>query len=154
MSLFIICSLSILVGSSLILILAPISLGFWILTLALLISISIGLSSYSWFSLIVFLIYIGGILVIFAYFAALQPNQQITLKWAPLITPLALIVLIIIDKGSISYFLSSAPKISFIFRVINIPILILIASILFMALVAVVKISINLKSPLRPFNYV
>lgn len=154
MTLFIISSLIILVASSLILILAPISLGFWILLLALLISISISLTSFSWFALIVFLIYIGGILVMFAYFAALQPNQQITLKWAPLMAPLALVVLIKMDIGSISFFLSSSPKIYYIFEILNIPILILMASILFIALVAVVKIRVNLKRPLRPYDYV
>ena len=154
MSLFIISSFTILVASSLILILAPVSLGFWILTLALLISFIIGASSYSWFALIVFLIYIGGMLVIFAYFAALQPNQQITLKWAPLVAPIALIILTKIDIGAILYFTSSAPKITFLFHIINIPMLTLLASILFITLVAVVKIAINLKRPLRPFIYV
>ena len=154
MTLLITCSLSILVASSLILMLAPISLGFWILSLALLISLTIAISSFAWFSLIIFLIYIGGILVIFAYFAALQPNQQMTLKWSPIVAPLALIVLLKIDKGSILIFISNPAKIYILFSFINIPILILMASILFLALVAVVKISINLKSPLRPYLYV
>nr|YP_010274805.1 NADH dehydrogenase subunit 6 [Chrysopetalum debile]UJV31482.1 NADH dehydrogenase subunit 6 [Chrysopetalum debile] len=151
MSLFIICSLTVLVASSLMLMLAPVSLGFWILTLALLISITISASSYSWFALVVFLIYIGGMLVMFAYFAALQPNQQMTLKWAPLVAPLALIVLTKMDMGSMMFFLSATPKITYMFQIMNIPMLILLASILFVTLVAVVKIAVNLKSPLRPF---
>ena len=54
---------------------SPLLLGIWILSTALTISAFIGLTTLSWVGFLVFLIYVGGILVIFAYFTAIQPNQ-------------------------------------------------------------------------------
>jgi len=58
--------------------LSPINLGILVLLVALFVAAAVGIISTGWFGLITFIIYVGGILVIFAYFAALQPNQYIT----------------------------------------------------------------------------
>jgi NADH-ubiquinone oxidoreductase chain 6 len=89
-SLVIIFTLSL--GISMVTAYYPLSLGLWILILSISISVLIRTSFSRWFGFIIFLIYIGGILVIFAYFVAIQPNQQFNLK-----TPTFFLVLCIFN---------------------------------------------------------
>lgn len=136
----------------------PLSLGLYILLLALSMAGFISLSLHSWVRFLLFLIYIGGLLVIFAYFAAIQPNQPI--EMAKIIRALTLAILIIdfptnqINLIPITFNQPISPSLDTIYSLINIPILILLALVLFLALVAVVKISQNFQGPLRPFIYV
>ena len=67
-------------GLSIVLAFTPLALGLWVLILSISISFLTRLMYSSWFGFILFLIYIGGILVIFAYFVSIQPNQQFSLK--------------------------------------------------------------------------
>nr|YP_009509562.1 NADH dehydrogenase subunit 6 [Tubuca polita]AUN44979.1 NADH dehydrogenase subunit 6 [Tubuca polita] len=54
----------------------PLAMGLILLIQTLLISISLGLSSFSfWFSYILFLIFLGGMLVLFIYVASLASNE-------------------------------------------------------------------------------
>lgn len=135
----------------------PLSLGLYILLLALSIAGFIRLSLHSWVRFLLFLIYIGGLLVIFAYFAAIQPNQPI--EMAKIISTLAAAILIIdfpIDHINLTPITlnQQTPSLDIIYSTLNIPVLILLALVLFLALVAVVKISQNFQGPLRPFIYV
>lgn len=57
---------------------SPIVLGVNILMMALLLSCTFACLMRSWFAFLIFLIYVGGILVLFAYFLALGPNQYST----------------------------------------------------------------------------
>nr|YP_010142658.1 NADH dehydrogenase subunit 6 [Sinotaia quadrata]QQL03238.1 NADH dehydrogenase subunit 6 [Sinotaia quadrata] len=52
----------------------PLSLGFCIMMLTLLMCMLIGMFLSSWYGSILFLIYVGGLLVMFAYVVALIPN--------------------------------------------------------------------------------
>nr|BBQ05077.1 NADH dehydrogenase subunit 6 [Cipangopaludina japonica] len=52
----------------------PLSLGFCIMVLTLLMCMLIGMFLSSWYGFILFLIYVGGLLVMFAYVVALIPN--------------------------------------------------------------------------------
>nr|BAN70247.1 NADH dehydrogenase subunit 6 [Chrysomallon squamiferum] len=52
----------------------PLSLGLCILLCSLSSCMLIGTLSYSWFGFVFFLIFVGGLLVMFAYVAALSPN--------------------------------------------------------------------------------
>jgi len=67
-------------GLSIVLAFTPLALGLWVLILSISISLLTSLIYSSWFGFILFLIYIGGMLVIFAYFVRIQPNQQFSLK--------------------------------------------------------------------------
>lgn len=137
----------------------PLILGVWVLTIALSISILLGLITYSWLGFLIFLIYVGGILVIFAYFTAIQPNQYFNVIH---ITPLLIttftlfIYLILSSHNTLISSLNSPTSVSILslYHFINIPILALLGVILFLALVAVVKVSKSSLGPLRPFNYV
>lgn len=138
---------------------SPLLLGVWILITALLISIFLATITYSWVGFLIFLIYVGGILVIFAYFTAIQPNQFIQAN--SLLVTLALtfslfFIIIFPLTPSLVSNLNLAPSYSILslYASPNIPVLIFLGIILFLALVAVVKVSKSLLGPLRPFNYV
>nr|WIM50806.1 NADH dehydrogenase subunit 6 [Conus ventricosus] len=52
----------------------PLSLGLVIMTLTLFMCLVSGMTISAWYGYILFLIYVGGLLVMFAYVAALSPN--------------------------------------------------------------------------------
>nr|YP_009353861.1 NADH dehydrogenase subunit 6 [Myadora brevis]AQZ26166.1 NADH dehydrogenase subunit 6 [Myadora brevis] len=59
----------------------PLSMGAMILLLSGLSSILIGMEVSSWFGYVIFLIYVGALLVMFAYVAALAPNPEFKLSF-------------------------------------------------------------------------
>nr|AVW86220.1 NADH dehydrogenase subunit 6 [Euthalenessa festiva] len=159
MLLFFITAIIMSLSFSIMLASSPLSLGLWVLSLALAISCMIAFMFSSWFAMIIFLIYIGGMLVMFAYFTALMPNQP--LEMLKMISALGFTLLPI----SVSIFpLNSLNPISFsnytitptlaLYYPSNIPILLFMALVLFFILVAVVKVANIFSGPLRPFNYV
>lgn len=137
----------------------PLTLGFIILILALALALTTATITSTWFGFIIFLIYIGGILVIFAYFAALIPNSSPSL----IVTTISLISVFTL---LIIYFYPYAPTLSqtlltpinntlpalALFSSNNLLPLLLLALILFLALISVVKISNLFAGPLRPFT--
>lgn len=147
--------LSVSIFTSIILIIAinPITIGVLILLIALSLAIIYGLTLSSWIAFLLFLIYVRGMLVIFAYFVALSPNQQIN-KFIiiPSITFILVVTLAIIWTN---LYPNIAPTYQYLINTfytnINTPILIIIAIILFLAIVVVVKVVTNNKGPLRPF---
>lgn len=138
-------------------IISPLSLGLWILLISLSLSLTISIKISAWYRILLILIYVGGLLVIFSYFVAIQPNQQLgflKLILIFLITFLYFILLLIslntvsfIDIN-ISFFNSS------ILNPYNIIIILILGIFLFFALIVVVKITYLSKLPLRPFIYV
>ena len=136
---------------------SPLTLGLWIIIITLSISIFFSYFILSWFALILFLIYVGGLLVIFSYFVAIQPNQQ-----------LGFIKIITISITSLIYFSMLRKKFFIIdYKINNLfldpsiiitnhyyIIILFLVIVLFLALIAVVKITFSSKSPLRPFLYV
>ena len=137
----------------------PIALGLWIIIITLSITFFISIFSSSWLALLIFLIYIGGILVIFAYFSALIPNQQIKIFYTIIYTIINIIIIYPI------FFFSNINNLKFInlqqIRLFNSPyflnsisFLILIILILLLIIIIVVKICIKSNIPIRPFIYV
>lgn len=155
MSLYFSLILSISIICSLFLASSPLTIGIWILVLALTVATTIALALSSWFGIITLLIYIGGIIVIFSYFAALSPNQHLNL--GPIIKT-SLITLVLLLSTTQLFFSPSlspagaAPKLTFIYQQENLSLLLFFAAVLFFALVAVVKISRRERGPLRPFK--
>lgn len=140
-------------GLSIIISLSPLALGLWILILSLSVSIIIRCLFSSWFGFILFLIYIGGMLVIFAYFVRIQPNQQFGLKRSFIFRFLVFINLcsnnyiILIDLFSdINWWINS------LFNINNLRVVLLLGFVLFLALVMVVKITALIMAPLRPYK--
>lgn len=135
----------------------PIILGINILAIALLLSTTLATSISSWYAFLVFLIYIGGILVIFAYFLALSPNQQMPTTRNIIyiiITLTTLTIVTIITKTKISIPQEMFQDNMYLYSVSTSPILILLALVLLLTIVIVVKLTNRSKGPLRPFNYV
>jgi hypothetical protein len=101
-------------------------------------------------------------LVIFAYFTALTPNQPLGLSIILAISRIAFLTFLLLISSdnrilpsfiSLNY-MSITNPITIIFNPYNSALLFLLASILFFILVAVVKITNITNGPLRPFNYV
>lgn len=134
---------------------SPINLGALVLCIALSIASNIGTTATRWLGFITFIIYVGGLLVIFAYFAALQPNQFIT-RWNLFIIPSVFIITLITmaHLSSPVSWTSGTINIGQLYSYNNLIIPILIAIVLFLALIIVVKTSKADQGPLRPFFYV
>nr|YP_010403027.1 NADH dehydrogenase subunit 6 [Sirsoe methanicola]UQV94835.1 NADH dehydrogenase subunit 6 [Sirsoe methanicola] len=134
----------------------PLTLGLWIMSLALTSSMLASAASYSWFGLMMFLIYIGGMLVMFAYFMAIQPNQQLNIT--PSFLTLLLTLMIapwILRTPHLSHSIIEQPTwVTTLMSMYNIPSLMILGLVLFLTLLAVVKISSSFMGPLRPYNYV
>nr|YP_009331660.1 NADH dehydrogenase subunit 6 [Paraleonnates uschakovi]APG32411.1 NADH dehydrogenase subunit 6 [Paraleonnates uschakovi] len=151
MMLFMISTLMVTLISSTVMCISPISLGTLILTSALSISALISMSLSSWFGLITFIIYVGGMLVMFAYFAALQPNQHIT-NWSWALFPLTLSIMMFSLSSKTPMNLNLiTPKINLLLTPVNMPVFIALSLLLFLILIAVVKTSRSREGPLRPF---
>lgn len=135
----------------------PIILGINILSMALLLSVTLASSIRSWYAFLIFLIYIGGILVIFAYFLALSPNQQIPTTSNVIyiiLTLLTLVIVAIVTDTKVFIAQETFQDRIYLYSVGTAPILILLAVILLLTIIIVVKLTNRSSGPLRPFSYV
>lgn len=132
----------------------PIVLGVNILMISLLLSSTFASFLSSWFAFLIFLIYIGGMLVIFAYFLALTPNQQISnfniLPYS-LISITTFSVLTYTTNIKIPIFSDPYQGNTILYEAKTAPFLIILALILLLTIVIVVKLTRRSKGPLRPF---
>nr|YP_010944304.1 NADH dehydrogenase subunit 6 [Acanthochitona mahensis]WLW42180.1 NADH dehydrogenase subunit 6 [Acanthochitona mahensis] len=145
----------------------PISIGMTLLIFSLLVSTLLFFSSMTWFSFILFLIYIGGLLVMFAYVTALMPN--LIFKKSPILiffstsTILWMILLFLTDFiGTLSETQSKATimmSCNFnhfgisLYSPFNYLLTVGLALILLFILICVVKICYFSNAPLRPYKY-
>jgi len=134
----------------------PVSLGIIILAIALLLAITFAYSISSWVAFLIFLIYIGGILVIFSYFVAIVPNQNLSIIHILISIIISIISLLIITQSlniKPSIHSTYINNLNIIYSSSNIYTLIILASILLFTIIVVVKLTILSKGPLRPFIY-
>jgi NADH-ubiquinone oxidoreductase chain 6 len=146
---------SLIVTSSISILSNPLSIGLAILLMALIISTIFALSITSWLAFLIFLIYIGGILVLFSYFVAITPNQTLPSSYISLILLSSILPIYIIIKRAIinsPIFLLSNHKINILYITTTTRTLIILAIILLITIIIVVKITVNFKGPLRPFK--
>nr|YP_009092412.1 NADH dehydrogenase subunit 6 [Amynthas aspergillum]AIL51405.1 NADH dehydrogenase subunit 6 [Amynthas aspergillum] len=133
----------------------PIMLGINILAMALLLSATLAASMSSWYAFLVFLIYVGGMLVMFAYFLALTPNQQMPTTSNIvylLMTLVTLTVVALITKTKISIPQEMHQDTMYLYSTNTASIIIMLALVLLLTMVIVVKLTSRSKGPLRPFN--
>nr|YP_010944746.1 NADH dehydrogenase subunit 6 [Liocranchia reinhardtii]WMC20844.1 NADH dehydrogenase subunit 6 [Liocranchia reinhardtii] len=74
MSLLFIISVSFSLSSVCLVVIQPLSLGFMLMMVSLSVSSILGLVVFSWYGYLLFLVYIGGLLVMFMYVISLVPN--------------------------------------------------------------------------------
>nr|WLG71244.1 NADH dehydrogenase subunit 6 [Rhithrodytes pantaleonii] len=149
----------------------PLSMGFILLIQTLIISLITSTYSYSfWFSYILFLIMIGGMLILFMYMTSLASNEKfkfsLLLSWTMmLLIPLTLFIMFIIDKTFINMMLKNSnlmelfnysffknENMNSLWMMYNNPnnmITIILINYLFLTLIAVVKITKSNAGPLR-----
>lgn len=144
----------------------PLSMGLTLLIQTVLISLSAGLITYTyWFSYILFIIFLGGILVLFIYVTSLASNESFSFSYSSLffstllifiLTPLSILWDPLISETITNLPLSSLVSNSsnvFIIRwiystnLINFTLFIILY--LLLTLIVVVKISNLFKGPLR-----
>nr|YP_009503322.1 NADH dehydrogenase subunit 6 [Leucosyrinx sp. MNHN IM 2013-19304]AXA45398.1 NADH dehydrogenase subunit 6 [Leucosyrinx sp. MNHN IM 2013-19304] len=143
----------------------PLSLGLVIMLSTLWMCVISAMTLSSWYGYILFLIYVGGLLVMFAYVAALSPNVLFG-KGTPILLFMVMNILFIltmyfypmVDLSSISDF-SSYNMLKFLktygIEMVSpqmISILIGLAVILLINLIVVVKICYYQRASLRPYQ--
>nr|YP_010850332.1 NADH dehydrogenase subunit 6 [Byasa polyeuctes]WGH12460.1 NADH dehydrogenase subunit 6 [Byasa polyeuctes] len=155
----------------------PISMGFLILIQTLLTCIMLGLINYTyWFSYILFLVFMGGLLVLFIYVSSIASNEMFNFNFS---LKNSIIIFLIITIFSSILFINNLNWLNFYFNYdmikffnlffffnnenkINISklynsqiyfLMIMMIIYLFVALIAMVKITNIFYGPLRSFNY-
>lgn len=134
----------------------PILIALNILTVAVSLSVITSVIISSWYGLLIFLIYIGGIIVIFSYFISLTPNQTLKIKQYIKTLLFSIILLTPLVTIFINNLISDRPVIkAYDLYSLNIkPITIILILILLIILLIVVKLAKISSGPLRPFKYV
>ena len=165
MTVRIVCSILLALIFAIPMMIQPLSLGLCIIGISLFWCVLLGLIYSSWFSYVLFLIYVGGLLVIFVYVAALAPNTLFSsLKSLVGITATSTVLLTLVllltpkdlsflyDSISLDYYSESIKTGIIIVSSCNIGILIGLGLILLINLLAVVKVCYYQQGPLRPYN--
>nr|UOR16943.1 NADH dehydrogenase subunit 6 [Aplomya sp.] len=152
----------------------PLAMGLTLLIQTMLVSLTTGLISKSfWFSYILFLVFIGGMLVLFIYVTSLASNEMFSLSIKLMISSLLLLIMFImimyfIDKNLLmkyknmeilsifqlnSYIMENSLSINKLYNYPTNFLTILLMNYLLITLIAIVKITKLFKGPLRPmFN--
>lgn len=133
----------------------PFPIALIILLIALSTSIIYAILHSSWLAMLLFLIYVGGILVIFSYFLAVAPNQQLPSTSTILISLVSFITLIMSFSTFIDSWVNFIPiqikLTTTLFTLHNTPILIMLVLILLFTMIVVIKACKLEKGPLRSF---
>nr|YP_010572974.1 NADH dehydrogenase subunit 6 [Potamon fluviatile]UZH44832.1 NADH dehydrogenase subunit 6 [Potamon fluviatile] len=147
----------------------PLAMGMTLLIQTTMISISAGLTTYSfWFSYILFLIFLGGMLVLFIYVASLASNESFYFSMTSVIYAFLLPMIITsllflfdpvlsapvtnLPNSSINMFSSTSYYTSWIFNIPSMFFTFFIICYLLLTLVVVIKIINLFKGPLRLMN--
>lgn len=108
-----------------------------------------------WVGMMIFLVYVGGLMVMFGYFLAICPNQKVRFKhWRWVVSGAVFVFGVLSVWGRVPWPIefSMSPGMNVMFTEAGSPLLCLVAFILFFTLVVVVKVTEARKGPLRPFN--
>lgn len=134
---------------------SPFSMAVTILLVALSVSGLYATLYSSWLAFLLFLIYVGGILVIFSYFLAIIPNQHQFNYYSTIIPLLSITIFILFSIFIPDTWTSSIPDYSslttIIFNSYNLSTLILLVLILLFTMIVVIKACKIEKGPLRSF---
>nr|YP_009024184.1 NADH dehydrogenase subunit 6 [Nipponnemertes punctatula]AGL46762.1 NADH dehydrogenase subunit 6 [Nipponnemertes punctatula] len=129
----------------------PLGMGGFLLLVAFLVSVYISTFFSSWFSMSLFLIYIGGMLVLFGYVVVLIPNFVFSAKGYFLSFFSLFFFFFFSDFGEVSLFVLDF-SFSF-FSFLNFYVYLGLGLVLFVGLVSVSKICFFQMGSLRPFFF-
>nr|YP_009253526.1 NADH dehydrogenase subunit 6 [Cryptocercus kyebangensis]AKF02193.1 NADH dehydrogenase subunit 6 [Cryptocercus kyebangensis] len=141
----------------------PLAMGMMLLTQTLLVCLMSGLMSQSfWFAYIMFLIFIGGMLVLFIYVTSLASNEMFTLSTKMIITSMVVMMMLMMTSNwmkmnnsemmtneMLNLSNENQTQLNKLYNKPNGKLTIMLASYLFLALITVVKITNITKGPLR-----
>nr|YP_009253822.1 NADH dehydrogenase subunit 6 [Helice tientsinensis]YP_009346402.1 NADH dehydrogenase subunit 6 [Helice latimera]ALK01308.1 NADH dehydrogenase subunit 6 [Helice tientsinensis]AOR53779.1 NADH dehydrogenase subunit 6 [Helice latimera] len=145
----------------------PLAMGLLLFIQTILISLTVGIYNFSfWFSYILFLVFLGGMLVLFIYVASLASNESFSFSLTTFLFSISLVslfmfVLLFLDPliispnssslstSSLKYYLSTPMIINWIYNTPSMIFTIFIVSYLLLMLIVVVKIVNLFKGPLR-----
>nr|UFI48275.1 NADH dehydrogenase subunit 6 [Gymnosoma dolycoridis] len=151
----------------------PLAMGFTLLIQTTLISMTSGLMTMSfWFSYILFLVFLGGMLVLFIYVTSLASNEMFSFSIKIMLISLMMfsfmmILLTMLDKNFLiqyknlemknmydmnSFILENSLSLNKLYNYSTNLMTILLMNYLLITLIAVVKITKLFKGPLRPIN--
>nr|ANC65484.1 NADH dehydrogenase subunit 6 [Hirudo medicinalis] len=132
----------------------PIMMLMNILTVSMMLSYFTAIFYSNWFAYMIFLIYIGGMLIMFSYFVAISPNQIIKLGMLTIILFFTLIFLIsfIYSLNSYMYIFNYESSFYMMYETPYMYMLILLITLLLIIMLIVVKLVNCSKGPLRPFK--
>ena len=108
-----------------------------------------------WAGMFIFLVYIGGLIVMFGYFLAICPNQKVRFRrWRRVVIGGVVVLGVLCVRGrlpmSVEFYNRSGMDV--MFTKAGFPLLSFLAFTLFLTLVVVVKVVEARKGPLRPFK--
>jgi NADH-ubiquinone oxidoreductase chain 6 len=131
----------------------PIVIGLTILMMALILAQTFAFSISSWYGFIIFLIYVGGILIIFSYFISLSSNNRTNLlpKNFLILLPSLVLFFIIFNTISINININYSFNIHSLYKTNYYPILLFLILILLFIMLVIIKIVSQSKGPIRPF---
>nr|YP_010227862.1 NADH dehydrogenase subunit 6 [Cryptocercus laojunensis]UDD86648.1 NADH dehydrogenase subunit 6 [Cryptocercus laojunensis] len=146
----------------------PLAMGMMLLMQTILVCLMSGMMSQSfWFSYIMFLIFIGGMLVLFIYVTSLASNEMLTLSAKMMMTSTMMMTLLLFMMTSNWMKINNSEtmtnellnlnnenqiQLNKMYNKPNGKLTIMLASYLFLALITVVKITNITKGPLRQMN--
>nr|YP_010164595.1 NADH dehydrogenase subunit 6 [Epeorus carinatus]QRM91384.1 NADH dehydrogenase subunit 6 [Epeorus carinatus] len=165
-------SLSLTVGFTFLTMTHPLAMGLILLCQTLLISMMTGLIAPSfWFSYILFLVFLGGMLVLFIYVTSLASNEMFSISAQTMVVSFIMISLILVftwlndptlwltpnsfDQTNIIDWTTPQPTLNLLIKLYNNPthlLTLLLVLYLFLTLVAVVTITQIFQGPLRSKN--
>lgn len=155
MTIIVIISITISLSTTILTCVNPFSIAITILLVALFISGLYAILYSSWLGFLLFLIYVGGILVIFSYFLAIMPNQHQFNYYLAIIPLLSITIFTLFSVFISDTWTSSMPNYSslttIIFNPYNLSTLILLVLILLFTIIVVIKACKVEKGPLRSF---
>nr|YP_514817.1 NADH dehydrogenase subunit 6 [Amphioctopus fangsiao]AWX90649.1 NADH dehydrogenase subunit 6 [Amphioctopus fangsiao]AWX90684.1 NADH dehydrogenase subunit 6 [Amphioctopus fangsiao]AWX90696.1 NADH dehydrogenase subunit 6 [Amphioctopus fangsiao]AWX90708.1 NADH dehydrogenase subunit 6 [Amphioctopus fangsiao]AWX90720.1 NADH dehydrogenase subunit 6 [Amphioctopus fangsiao] len=160
-------SLGFSVISLLIVLIQPLSLGFMIMLVSMFMSVLISFFVYSWYGFMLFLIYVGGLLVMFMYIISLIPNLIFFSKGMLLYMVVGFLsffmmnimsMYMYLDLGIISMKMMNISVLSLgmsslIMSGFNFFCYVFLGMLLLLILISVVKICYYCEGPLRVFKY-
>nr|WMM47480.1 NADH dehydrogenase subunit 6 [Sthenoteuthis oualaniensis] len=167
MSLLFVVSVGFSLSSICMMVIQPLSLGFMLMVITLCVSGLMGMISFSWYGYLLFLVYIGGLLVMFMYVISLIPNliflsSKVFMYFFMILCGFLMMnffvtkELVSVDMKDISLFDYSFTSLaggSTIMMYDNFLCYLLLGVILLFVLISVVKICYYCEGPLRVFKF-